>query len=209
MKARFAIPALLGLIVFVWLAVATSGAAAPEWDLAIREAVHARASESLTSTMKFVTGLGGGWFLWPFGTVLVLALLRARRRWEAASFVIAVVGANAWNEAMKLVFHRARPEAYFGYPLPTNFSFPSGHSFVSFCFYLALAEMVMESHWPLARKAALWCAAGLLVLGIGFSRVYLGVHYPSDVLGGYAAAVAWTFAVRGVIAARRARPVKA
>lgn len=200
MKARFAIPSLVGLLVFVWLAVATSGPAVPSMDLAIREAVHEWASESLTSAMRFITGLGSGWFIWPCGTVIVLALVRAERRREAAFFAIAVIGANAWNEGMKLVFHRARPEAYFGYALPTNYSFPSGHSLVSFCFYLALAEMVMEAHWPIGRKIAMWSAVGVLVLAIGLSRIYLGVHYPSDVLGGYAAAVAWTFAVRGATA---------
>jgi undecaprenyl-diphosphatase len=195
-KTRYAVPALLGLLVFVWLAVATSGTSAPPLDLAIRETVHGWASESLTSAMKFVTGFGSGYFLWACGTVILLALVRAKRRREAAFFVIAVVGANALNEAMKLVFHRPRPEAYFGYELPFTYSFPSGHSFVSFCFYLALAEMVMEAHWPLGRRLAVWSVVALLVLAIGFSRVYLGVHYPSDVLGGYAGAVAWTFAVR-------------
>jgi undecaprenyl-diphosphatase len=195
-KTRFAIPALLGLLLFVWLAIATSGTSAPAWDLAIRAAVHEQASERLTSVMKFVTRLGSGYLLWPCGTVIVLGLVSAKRRREAAFFVIAVVGANAWNEALKLVFHRARPEAYFGYAQPSNYSFPSGHSFVSFCFYLALAEMTMEAHWSMIRKIALWILAGLLVLAIGVSRVYLGVHYPSDVLGGYAAAVAWTFGVR-------------
>jgi undecaprenyl-diphosphatase len=199
-KPHLVLPALLGLIVFLWLAAATSGTTAPAMDLAIREAVHKRASEPLTAAMKFITGLGSGYFLWPCGTVIFLLLMRAERRREAAFFVIAVIGANAWNEAMKLVFRRARPEAYFGYELPTNFSYPSGHSFVSFCFYLALAEMVMEAHWPPARKAALYAVTAVLVLSIGFSRIYLGVHYPTDVLGGYAAAIAWTFAVRATIA---------
>jgi undecaprenyl-diphosphatase len=194
---------LLGLIVFLWLAAATSTASAPALDIAIREAVHQRASEPLTAAMRFITGLGSGYFLWPCGGLIVLLLMRAERRREAAFFVIAVVGANAWNESMKLVFRRARPEAYFGYELPGNFSYPSGHSFVSFCFYLALAEMVMEAHWPRARKAALYALMALLVLSIGFSRIYLGVHYPSDVLGGYAAAVAWTFGVRAAIAQSR------
>ena len=188
---------------FLLLAAVTAGLSPPAMDLAIREAVHEWASEPLTSVMKFVTTLGSGWFLWPCGTVIGLGLVRAGRRREAAFFAIAVVGANAWNEAMKLVFQRPRPEAYFDYPLPTNYSFPSGHSLVSFCFYLALAEMVMEAHWSMARKLALSCVVGLLVLSIGLSRVYLGVHYPSDVLGGYAGAVAWTFAVRGEIARRR------
>ena len=171
MKPRFAVPALLGLLLFVWLAVATSGPAAPAMDLAIREAVHDHASPPLTGAMRFITGLGSGWFLWPCGGVIVLALVRVARRREAAFFVIAVVGANALNELMKLLFHRARPQAYFDYPVPSNYSFPSGHSFVSFCFYLALAEMAMEAHWPLRRKLVMWSAAGILVLAIGFSAV--------------------------------------
>ena len=98
---------------------------------------------------------------------------------------------------MKLFFRRARPEPWFGYALPSTYSFPSGHAFVSFCFYLCLAEIVIRDEWPLARKVAIWTAAVACTMTIGLSRVYLGVHYPTDVLAGYVAGIAWTTLIRG------------
>jgi undecaprenyl-diphosphatase len=129
--------------------------------------------------------------------VLVLGLLaRAGRGREAAVFAIAVLGANLVNEAMKLFFHRTRPEPWFGYPQPPTYSFPSGHAFVSFCFCLCLAEILVRHGWPLVGKVAIWSAALGCTLIVGLSRVYLGVHYPTDVLGGYAAGIVWTMLIR-------------
>jgi undecaprenyl-diphosphatase len=94
-----------------------------------------------------------------------------------------------------LWFQRPRPDVFFG-PQPLNYSFPSGHALVSCCFYLALAEILVRDQWPRVRKLAVWTLAVLLTGAIGLSRVYLGVHYPTDVLGGYAAAIAWLSIVR-------------
>jgi undecaprenyl-diphosphatase len=184
------------LLLFVWLAVEARGPEPPAFDLGIRNAVHARASVDLTVVMRTVTNLGSGWFLWTLGLGVSLWLASAGRRRDAAWFAVAVLGANLLNETMKLGFHRRRPEAYFGYPLPVTYSFPSGHSFVSFCFYMTLAEILIRSHWPRWYKAAIIVVAVMLTLSIGLSRIYLGVHYPSDVAGGYAAAIAWTILVR-------------
>ena len=187
---------LCALLLFAWLALASRGPAAPAFDLGIREAVHSAASAPLTGLMKTVTNLGSGWFLWALGLGVALWLESAGRRRDAAWFAVTVLGANLLNEAMKLGFHRRRPEAYFGYPLPVTYSFPSGHSFVSFCFYMTLAEILIRSHWPRWYKAVIVAIAVMLTLTIGMSRIYLGVHYPSDVAGGYAAAIAWTILVR-------------
>ena len=146
--------------------------------------------------MMFATQLGGGWFLWPFGASMVWLFIRQGRRRMAAWFVTTALGANIIDEAMKLVFQRPRPDAFFGYEKPITYSFPSGHSFVSFCFYLALAQVLIRPDWPAGRKVALWSAALLIILSIGLSRIYLGVHYPTDVAGGYAAAAAWTWTMR-------------
>jgi undecaprenyl-diphosphatase len=181
---------------FLWLAYAVAHGMSQDFDLAVREAIHSRAVVPLTYAMQTATQLGGAYFLFGFGAVVVAFLLRSDRAREAALFTIAALGAEAVNETMKLVFHRPRPEAYFGYPSPVSYSFPSGHSLVSYCFYLALAEILIEPEWPMWRKLAVWIAAGFLVLLIGFSRVYLGVHYPTDVIGGYLAAVAWAAVLR-------------
>jgi undecaprenyl-diphosphatase len=132
-------------------------------------------------------------------------LARAARGREAALFAVAVLGANLLNEAMKLFFHRPRPEPWFGYPLPPTYSFPSGHAFVSFCFFLCLAEILIRGQWPVAGKVAMWSAALGCTLTIGLSRVYLGVHYPTDVLAGYAAGIVWTTLIRVTHHARQRR----
>ena len=113
------------------------------------------------------------------------------RRPEATYFVISALGAEAVDQALKFWFQRPRPDVFFGLPQPWGYSFPSGHALVSSCFYLVLAEIVIEEEWPLSRKLAIWTLAALLTGMIGLSRVYLGVHYPTDVLGGYLGGIAW------------------
>src|ERR1700682_753225 len=116
------------------------------------------------------------------------------RRRPAILLVVAAAGAVALDELLKLVFHRPRPEAYFGYPLPSSYSFPSGHAVSSCCFYGVLAAIVTARMRSRAAKSAVWTAAALMAALIGLSRIYLGVHYPSDVVAGYAVAVVWVAA---------------
>ena len=111
-------------------------------------------------------------------------------------FAVAALGAEALDTLLKLLFRRARPEVFFGLTAPRTYSFPSGHSMLSACFFGVLAALVTIRMASYARKLAVWAAATLATLLIGLSRVYLGVHYPSDVLAGYAAAVIWVLSVR-------------
>ena len=184
------------VLLFAWLAQMTSSSAIPGFDTAGRAAVHAYAHPNLTLAMKAASVVGSGWVLWPAGAMIVAALALAGRVRDGALFALAVVGANLVDEAVKMFFHRTRPEPWFGYPLPRTYSFPSGHAFVSFCFFLCLAEILIRDEWPKAHKLAIWFAAVLCTFTIGLSRVYLGVHYPTDVLAGYAAAIMWTTLIR-------------
>jgi undecaprenyl-diphosphatase len=188
--------AIIAIVLFAWIAMTASQPRVPPLDISTRAEIHSWTSPALTAVMKVITQLGSGWFLWPFGALIVYVLVRQNRRRTAAWFATTVLGANIINESMKLLFERPRPEPFFGYDKPNTYSFPSGHSFVSFCFYLALAEVLIPPAWPAGRKFALWSAAMLLTLSIGFSRIYLGVHYPTDVAGGFAAAIAWTWIMR-------------
>ncbi len=104
--------------------------------------------------------------------------------------VITLAGATILDLSLKWAFHRARPTPYFG-NLPHTYSFPSGHSLYSFCFYGVLAGLLADRTNSLALRIVIWTAAALLVLAIGISRIYLGVHYPTDVLGGYLTATIW------------------
>jgi undecaprenyl-diphosphatase len=113
---------------------------------------------------------------------------------------IAMIGAALLDVALKHAFRRPRPAPFFGVPLPLSASFPSGHALASFCFFGVLAALLAHrtrSYW---RAALVWLAAAALIAAIGFSRIYLGVHYPTDVIAGYLAAAIWvgglTFADR-------------
>jgi len=187
--------ALMALVLFAALAFAVMQGKAAAFDTAVRNAVHASSFPALTYAMRGITDLGEAVFLVVLGVMVAWRLVSLGRRRQAVFFAIAVLGAEVIDQALKLLFQRPRPDVFFG-PQPLNYSFPSGHALVSCCFYLALAEILIDDQWPRARKLAVWTLAVLLTCLIGLSRVYLGVHYPTDVLGGYAAAIAWLSIVR-------------
>ena len=120
----------------------------------------------------------------------VLGLWVVGRRRSAVMLVLFMAGAVVLESGLKVFFQRVRPEAFFGV-LPTSFSFPSGHALLSLCFYGALAGF-LPAYWRRSARAASWLAAILLVSGIGLSRIYLGVHHATDVVGGYLVALCWT-----------------
>ena len=189
--------AILAILLFGWLASEVLRGATREFDASVRQAVHAWASPWLTFLMRRVTLLGSELVLVPVGALTVWWLMIGKRRHAAVMFTIAALGGEALNQLLKQVFERPRPdEAFFGYALPHSYSFPSGHALVSCCFYGALAAILTRRRRPGAGPYLIWGAAALLVTLIGFSRVYLGVHYPSDVIAGYTGSIVWVFAVR-------------
>ena len=181
-------------------------------DTPIRNAVHVRSSPPLTAMMRGVSLLGSEVVLVPLGVILVWWLLAAGRRRAAVVFAAAALGAEALDQIMKLLFDRPRPEPFFGLASPVTHSFPSGHAMVSCCFFGVLAAILAARGAPWARsrlkRMAIFAAAALLVGLMGFSRVYLGFHYPTDVLSGYAAAVIWLAVVRAVDLAFTGPPSK-
>jgi len=208
MNARCAHAAglLAALPVFAWLAARVAGNAAIGFDAPFRAFVHQHASPGLTALMRFMSRLGEPLSLVTLGAGVLLALLAAHRKRAALRFAITMTGAFVLDTALKLAFHRARPAPFFGTELPHSYGFPSGHALFSVCFFGVVAALVaaqLRSNAALvaarlpsvAARAAVWTAALAIVFLIGLSRVYLGVHYPSDVIGGYAAAVAWASAV--------------
>jgi len=192
----------LALILFVWLAREVTRGDAMRLDTPIRDAVHARSSPPLTAVMRGVSLFGSEVILAPLGVILVWWLVAAKRRRAAVVFAVAALGAEALDQIMKLLFNRPRPEPFFGLASPITHSFPSGHAMVSCCFFGVLAMILAARGVPWARsrfkRMAIFAAAALLVGLMGFSRVYLGFHYPTDVLAGYAAAVIWLAVVRAL-----------
>ena len=124
-------------------------------------------------------------------TFLSLTVLAMRRDWKACRQLALVMGgAVVFNALIKWTVHRPRPAEVYANTMPTSYSFPSGHALFSLAFYMSVAWLVSRQslrNW----KNELWVAAVLMVASIGASRVFLGVHYGSDVLGGYLISAAW------------------
>ena len=166
------------------------------FDLAVRSAIHNWATPRFTEAMSAVTWLGSMTILLPLGAVLVWRLYTVGRPRAAALLAITVLGAQAFDQALKFGFQRPRPQVFFGLAQPATYSFPSGHTVSSCCFYGVLAAVLAVGAVSPWRKTLIWTTATTIALAVGFSRVYLGVHYPTDVLGGYAVAVVWVAIVR-------------
>ena len=168
------------------------------FDSFVRSVVHSYATNLLTAAMKFVTLVGSSLLMIPI-SVLALAVFYVRREYHTVKILIATfVGALALELTLKLAFHRARPVPFFDLVAPGSYSFPSGHALVSLCVFSGVAMVISQRVTRAIVKVTVWLLALLLALGIGFSRIYLGVHYPSDVLAGYAAGAVWLVAIHFV-----------
>ena len=140
----------------------------------------------LQETARDITALGGFTVL-ILVVVLATALLWAhRRRAQASVLVVAVLGGEFLAQAIKVLVGRTRPDLVPHLDLVYSSSFPSGHSTLSPIVYFTLAGLVAAGEGRRAQKVLLIVAAVGVVLAIGLSRVYLGVHWPTDVLAGWA-----------------------
>jgi undecaprenyl-diphosphatase len=184
-----------GLIFFGWLTEQMSEGDTRGFDDAVRSFVNQYSSPFLTNIMQIASFLGSTVFLTIFGIGIFITFWLLKWRRAAALLAITMAGASILLFTLKNVFQRARPQPFFETLLPASYSFPSGHSLLSFCFYVVLAAIVtrrIEQRWF---QIIVWTFAGSLVALIGLSRIYLGVHHPSDVVAGYTAAFVWVIAV--------------
>ena len=153
--------------------------------------LHEHATPRWTDFFEKVTWLGNVPVLAVIALIAVVVLAYKRQIAELQLFVLAVVGTEILTTGLKLGFQRERP--FFPDPLATesSYSFPSGHSSVSLAVYGTLGYIAAR-HLPTRRaQIAILAAAATLVLLIGFSRLYLGVHFLSDVIAGFSVALAW------------------
>ena len=183
------------LLFFAWLAEEILKGGTRRFDDAIRLLLHQHASPALTAAMRAASFIGSPAFLIPLGILVVALYLRQGRPVTARLFVITVIGGEVLDQVLKLAFHRTRPAAFFGLPEPLGYSFPSGHALAACAFYGVLAAFAAARTEKRTLRWIYQIAAAMVIATIGVSRIYLGVHYPSDVLGGYAAALVWVFTV--------------
>lgn len=164
-----------------------------DFDMQILKTVYTYRTPLLNEIMIFITNFGGMWMiaLWV-GIIIFLLIKRHTREAITLGFIFSMAGII--NTLIKLLIHRPRP---FFHPLviENDYSFPSGHAMNSFVFYMALVYLVY--HFTKNKKITIiaMIIACILVLLIGISRVYLGVHYPTDVIAGYVAGLLWLVSV--------------
>lgn len=173
---------------FLAIAESTRLPATADLDTWVTTRLHGFASPSLDAVISAVTGLGSTPFLAVIA-VLAIAVL-AQRHWTSALFVaIAFVGSLVLNDALKSLYQRPRPTWDWA-QIPPEYSFPSGHTMNATVLYIAIAGVVWLLWGRRAGMTALAIAV-LVVLAVGLSRIYLGVHWPTDVIGGYLAGILW------------------
>jgi undecaprenyl-diphosphatase len=165
------------------------------FDDAVRMTVYGVASPRATAVLHAITQLGSPLFLLPLTIVCALIFLHMRRIRGAILLTVTMVGVTLLNWMLKSFFQRPRPLPFFGLTTPASYSFPSGHALAAFCFYGALAALVTARLRSRLLRALVWAVAVVIIVAVGFSRLYLGVHYLSDIVGGYATGLVWVLTV--------------
>lgn len=141
--------------------------------------------------MRDITGLGGIGLLTFFTSAVVLYLWIERRRWTILYLLVAVLGGTLLSSFAKGLFDRPRPDLVPHETIVFSASFPSGHSMMAAVVYLTLAVLVARVEQRRIIRFYVLGLAAVVVISIGMSRVYLGVHWPSDVLAGWTAGAGW------------------
>jgi membrane-associated phospholipid phosphatase len=171
------------------------------FDAPMLNMLHAIATPTLDHFFILMTRLGYLWGVVPLDVIVLMALFLGRRFRDSLFFGMAVIGSAVLNIVAKNYFARMRPDLWLSITPEITYSFPSAHAMGSTTLGMALILLC----WPTRWRWPLTFASVVFVGLVGLSRVYLGVHYPSDVLAGWTAAIAWTFGMY-ILVDRKAPP---
>ena len=182
---------LVSLIGFSCIAVLISGQNIIQFDQTVISFIQGFESPTLTSIMKFFTYIGS------FSVVVVISIMAflflyfvLKHRIELLLFGIVILGTPIINQILKQFFHRARPDLHRLIEVG-GYSFPSGHAMNAFAVYGILAFLLWRHIPTRLGRTVLVMMSTIFILMIGTSRIYLGVHYPSDIIGAYFASGFW------------------
>lgn len=189
---------LLPAVLFALLAERVWRAEGFARELELMRSVHDHEGPILDVPAVGLSIVGTGAVLAVIVTAAVIVLVRCGRRADAVFLVVAVGGAAVIENVAKLIFRRPRPELWEPVWSAHGYSFPSGHATTS----MALATAAMALAWDTRWRWWVFAGGAVFTLSVGASRVYLGVHHPSDVIAGWCAGLAW---VSGLILVRTAR----
>lgn len=185
---------LVAVISFVYLVKEVFSGETLKFDQQALVMINQTAS-SFQDTLWVIVTQFGGFVAVPIITAAIVLLLLKRKKIYSAILVVAGVGGAAIiNTVLKLTFERVRPDLWEQLIVETSYSFPSGHAMASCALAATLALVTWRTRWR-----SLVIVGGIIyVLLVGYSRLYLGVHYPTDVFAGWAVSVAWVLFIGGI-----------
>lgn len=189
--AVLAVSSAVLLMSFYWLAREIRAGETFSFDDAVLEWFYAHATPFWDNFFLMVTAMGGPLTITCVAVGLAVYFL-VRKQWRRLWLVVAGVGGAVMvNTIIKLIVERPRPDLWEQLVVETSFSFPSGHAMASSALAIFLGYLVVHAHFGRWVKTLLVGLLVLYALLVGVSRMYLGVHYPTDVIGGWMMTVAW------------------
>lgn len=183
--------AALSLTGFATIALSVSDNQIHNFDDTLIMSIQGLESPGMTQWMEFFTWIGSGLpvvFITIISMIVLYVFLRHRR--ELLFLACVIAGSALLNTLLKLVFQRARPTIH-RIIEASGYSFPSGHSMAAFSLYGGLAFLIWKHVPTVTGRVLMIIASAVFILTIGISRIYLGVHYPSDIVGGYFLSGCW------------------
>jgi membrane-associated phospholipid phosphatase len=180
---------LLILVIVAWLCTEAWEQEAVRLDRSSLLWIHQFANPQLDTVMLFITALGNPPMAITVFITTIIWLGIKRRYTDVGRFAIVCIGGVLINQVMKLFFAKPRPELWTRLISEHSFSFPSGHAVGSMVIYGFIAYIFAKELVPYRKYV--YFAASLLIIAIGLSRLYLGVHYPTDIIAGYGIGFLW------------------
>ncbi|MBD2435651.1 phosphatase PAP2 family protein [Nostoc sp. FACHB-110] len=165
------------------------------WDVPVLLAVHSTANPQLDAVAVVLTKLGSFWTVLPILLTIAIILIW-QKHWRSLVYLLITASGSAFiNRTAKELWHRLRPDLWKSLAPELDFAFPSGHAMTSTTLAVILLVLAWRSSW---RWAAL-IFGSLYMLAIAWTRLYLGVHFPSDIIAGWMVAIAWGTGVSMII----------
>ena len=171
------------------------------WDVPILLAIRSTASPQLDAFAITLTQFGAYWGVLPL-SVVILLLLAFRRQWRLLTYALTTfLGSVLINRAAKLILQRVRPNLWESPAPEFDYGFPSGHAMGSMTFAIVLIILTWNTPW----RWLTVIGGGVFAIAISWTRLYLGVHYPSDIVAGWMASIAWAVGVSLLIRPHRSQ----
>lgn len=189
--------------VFAAMASAVRTGITQSFDETVLQWLAQHRAPLLDEIMLEITSLGTGLVLIMIALIASLFLWLTRHRWSVYVLLFGIVGGKILNTLLKVIFERQRPSVVEWVTQVHSASFPSGHAMSSMVVYGSIAYLVARLEPAPRLRRTIWATAAVLILAIGVSRMYLGVHYPSDVIAGFVAGFAWLAFVASAVTAVR------